>query len=423
MGARTLIDFSQKGNDPSVTPARARQGLRIHIDPILLLATVTLSIFGIVMVYSASSDFAFRVYGSATYVFKRQLMWLGLATLGAAFFTWLDYHWWRKLIVPMMGIAIVGLIAVLFVQDERLGAVRSLLGGSVQPSELAKLAIVIYLSVWLYNRRDQLHQFSFWLLPLGFIMGLVCGFIYLQPDLSALITIIALGALMFFLVGGDLRQLLIVSLLGLAVGFIILRSGVFPTGEARIASFISGIKNPLNYSDHVKRSLEAFFRGGWFGVGIGNSQTKLYALPFPHTDSVFAVVGEETGFIGAAGLVLLYMTLMWRSLVIARRAPDGLGALLAAGLGFWLAIEAFINMAVMVGLMPFAGNALPFISAGGSNLMVTLAAIGIMMNISRQSEISKEQEERTYGAVVDLRRGDGRRRVSRSVRSPASEER
>lgn len=418
MGLRTFVNAprTDKQGSAFVRSPQPHHTTRLGIDVPLLLAAISLVVFGILMVYSASADFAYKNYGDPTYVFRRQLMWLGLGLVVAAFMAWMDYHLWRKLAVPAMLVSIGGLILVLFLQDERLGAVRSLFSGSVQPSELAKVVLVIYLSVWLYNRRDQLNDWSFGLIPLGVILGLVGGFIGLQPDLSALITVALIGTMMFFLAGGNLRQMAFVLVLGGFVGFIILRSGVFPTGTERIDSFLFGLKDPLNYSEHVRRSLEAFVRGGVFGVGIGNSSTKLYALPFPHTDSVFAVVGEETGAIGASIVVLLFMVLMWRGLRIAQRAPDGLGALLAGGLAFWLAIEACINMAVMVGLMPFAGNALPFISAGGSSLIVCMAAIGILTNISRQSEASKEKEERTFSAVVNLRRWDRRRRVSRPVR-------
>jgi cell division protein FtsW len=152
------------------------------------------------------------------------------------------------------------------------------------------------------------------------------------------------------------------------------------------------------------------------------SQTKLTGLPFPHTDSVFAVVGEETGLLGACVLVILYMLLMWRGWTIARKAPDGLGMLLGGGLTFWLSIEALINMLVMVGLLPFAGNALPFISSGGSNLLVVMASIGIIINISRMSEKSIQKEEIGFNAVVNLRRGDRRRRVSRPVSPQTTDE-
>jgi cell division protein FtsW len=150
--------------------------------------------------------------------------------------------------------------------------------------------------------------------------------------------------------------------------------------------------------------------------------TKLTGLPVPPTDSIFAVIGEETGVMGAAALVALYIGLLWRGLGIARRAPDGLGTLLAAGLSIWLVVEALVNMAVMVGLLPFAGNALPFISAGGSNLVVSCAAIGILLNISRLSVKTQEEEAKTFNAVVNLRRWDRRRRLSRARHTSSSQE-
>jgi cell division protein FtsW len=192
------------------------------------------------------------------------------------------------------------------------------------------------------------------------------------------------------------------------------------TGQDRVATFLAGLENPTHASYHVQRSLEAVIKGGVFGVGLGQADTKLTGLPFAPTDSIFAVVAEELGLFGTILLMSLYAALIWRGLVIARRAPDMLGTLLASGVTFWIGMEALINMAVMVGLMPFAGNALPFISAGGSNLVSTLAAVGIMLNISRQSGETVKTEEndwRSFGAVVDLRRGNGRRSVSRPRRS------
>ena len=179
----------------------------------------------------------------------------------------------------------------------------------------------------------------------------------------------------------------------------------------------------MRASDHVRRSLEAFVNGRWFGVGIGNGVTKVTGLPVPHTDSIFAVIGEETGMIGAVSLLILYSLILWRGMKIARRAPDELGALLAAGLTLWITFEAFINMAVMVNLLPFAGNALPFISAGGSNMVVSMAAIGILLNISRLSVKTQEDSGRFFSAVVDLRGRNRRGRVPRSDRttSPAPE--
>jgi len=273
---------------------------------------------------------------------------------------------------------------------------------------------VIYLSVWLFAKKDQLSNISFGLLPLAMILGLVGGLIFLQPDISAVITVIFLGGTMFFLAGGDLRQIGLLLVLALLFGLIVVQFS--PTGALRIHDYFLGLQDPTEGSYHVRRSFEAFLRGGWFGLGIGNARTKLTGLPVPPTDSIFAVVGEETGVIGSICVVCVYVIILWRGFVIARRAPDDMGALLAAGLSLWIVFEAFINMAVMVGLLPFAGNALPLISAGGSNLIVTLSALGILLNISRLAEKSREKNGSTFNAIVDLRRRDRRRRISRPRR-------
>jgi cell division protein FtsW len=396
---------------------KSKRPTRLGIDVYLLVALIALMLFGILMLYSASADISFRGYADSTYIVRRQLIFLGLGIILALGLTWINYHLAEKIAVPAMIITIALLFGVIIFGDVNLGATRSLFKGSVQPSELAKLMIVIYLAVWLFKKRDQLRYITFGLLPMSVILGIIGSLIFAQPDYSALVTIIILGILMFFLAGGDLRHVGIVLLGSSVVGYIVLKSGFISTGSSRIDSFFEGLRNPLNYSDHVRRSLEAFIRGGWFGVGIGKSETKLLSLPVPHTDSIFAVVGEETGLFGAVILIILYLVVVWRGLLIARRAPDELGMLLAGGLSFWIGWEAFINMAVMVGLMPVAGNALPFISYGGSSLVTIMIAIGIIFNISRQSEHLQDKEEKAFNAVVNLRRGDRRRRVSRPRRT------
>mgnify|MGYP001134394524 FL=1 len=420
IGTGVNINRAQHPSKPAARPApvKGQRPAWMGLDLSLLVVVIILAVFGIVMVYSASADWSFQTTDSETTIFVRQSLWLAVGTVGLLFLVWMDYHWLRKLAIPMMLVTLVLLVLVLFGADERYGAVRSLLNGSVQPSELAKISLVIYLAIWLYNRSDQIRQIRLWILPLGVIMGVLGGLILLQPDLSAVMTIVILGSLMIFLAGGGGKQLFIVLGLGTIVGLILLRSGLFPTGPDRLGSYIGGLENPLNYSSHVRLALQAFIRGGWFGVGIGMSQLKLIGLPFPHTDSIYAVVGEELGVVGAGALMSMYLLLGWRGLVIARRAPDKLGALLASGLSIWLVTEAFINMLVMVGMMPFAGNALPFMSAGGSSLIMSLAAAGIILNVSRQSAKHIPGEERLSYAAVDLRRRDRRRRVSRPV-SPA----
>jgi len=332
-----------------------------------------------------------------------------------------DYHHWRKIVLFAMLGTIVLLITVLIINEIRLGASRSLLEGSYQPSEISKLVTVIYLSVWLYAKRQFLHDIKLGLIPLGVILGIIGGLIYLQPDLSAAGTVLILGGLLFFLAGADIRQIILLLIAAILMGWVVVQFSA--TGQDRVGSFITGLQDPIHSSYHVQRSLEAVIKGGIFGVGLGQADTKLTGLPFAPTDSIFAVVVEELGLFGAVLLMILYAALLWRGLAIARRAPDMLGTLLASGITFWIGMEALINMAVMVGLMPFAGNALPFVSAGGSNLVSMLCGIGIMLNISRQSGkgVRKEESEwRSFGAVIDLRRRNGRRSVSRPRRSQRS---
>jgi cell division protein FtsW len=411
MGIGSFVGQPIKG-----TPAAARAIRPFRGDLLLLVVSIALVIFGLLMLYSASSDWSLRVYDSAPYMFDKQLLWLAIGTVVAFILARTDYHRWKKFALPVMVVTIGLLVAVLINNQSRFGAVRAFFGGSVQPSELAKVVTVIYLSVWLYSKRDYMHDMQLGLIPLATILGLIGGLIYIQPDLSATATIFILGALLFFLAGGELRQIVLFLIVALVAGWIVVQFS--STGRARLSSYVSGLRDPLQSDYQVRRSLEAMVNGGWFGVGLGNSATKLTGLPVPPTDSIFAVVVEELGLVGGAGLIALYALLLWRGIRISAKAPDSMGATMAGGLVCWIAIEAAINMAVMVGLLPFAGNALPFVSYGGSNLISTLAAVGILYNISRQSgEIVPETgERRTYGASVDLRRRDRRRRVSGSRR-------
>jgi cell division protein FtsW len=341
---------------------------------------------------------------------------LALGLVIAALLTVFDYHHWRRLIVPAMGLTIVLLIAVLLLNEIRLGAKRSLYAGSYQPSELAKIVTIVYLSVWLYAKRRFLHDISLGLVPLGMILGVVGGLIYQQPDLSAAGTLLIMGGLLFFLAGGDLKQIGLLLVVAVVAGYLVVQ--VSPTGRVRVAEFLAGLKDPTQASYHVQRSYEAIVNGGVFGVGIGRAQSKLTGLPVPPTDSIYAVVVEELGLLGAVTLIGLYALVVWRGLIIARRAPDMLGTLLATGLVVWIGLEAGINMMVMVGLLPFAGNALPFVSAGGSNLVSSLAAVGILLNVSRQrgpwAADDEDEEGRPDLAPSRVRRWHRRRRVSRA---------
>ena len=389
---------------------------RLSVDVWLIIVVFILLVFGLLMVYSASTDYSMVVLGEApTYMFQRQLVFALVGILLAGFLAWFDYHRYERFAIPIIVVTIVSLAGVLFVNEVINNAARTLIGGSVQPSESAKLAVVIYLAIWLYARKEQLSSVSFGLIPLSVILGIIGGLILLQPDLSATLTIFIIGGIMFFLAGGDLRQIVLFLVVGTIVGWVVFT--FHPTGSQRLSEYVVSIRDLTQAPLHLSRSLEALVKGSWFGVGIGRAETKLTGLPVPPTDSIFAVIGEEVGLLGSTVVVTLFAVLLWRGLKIAHNAPDGLGRLLAAGLCIWLAIEAFINMAVIVGLVPFAGNALPFISYGGSNLVVSLAAIGILLNISRVSARSQEKEERSLDAVIDLRRRDRRWGVSSARRS------
>ena len=411
MGAQAFVN---ERSTPELAPTR-KPGPGLDLP--LLVTVIALIIFGLVMMFSSSWDYSLLVYGSPMYMFEHQAMWLGVGIVSAFLLLFFDYHRWRKFIIPAMGLTILLLAAVLFMNEVLLGAKRALYQGSYQPSELAKVVTVLYLSVWLFAKRDLLHDLTLGLFPLGVILGVIGGLIYLQPDLSAAATILIIGGLLFFLAGGDLKQICVLLVIALAAAWLVVQ--ISPTGHERVTEFLAGLKDPTQASYHVQRSFSAIVDGGWFGVGIGRAQSKLTGLPVPPTDSIFAVIVEELGFFVALFLIGLYATIIWRGMVIARRAPDMLGTLLATGLVIWIGIEAGINMMVMVGLLPFAGNALPFVSAGGSNLVSSLSAIGILLNISRQrGEISNEEEWRSYSAAVNLRGWNRRRRVPRPRRVP-----
>ncbi|MFL7812297.1 MAG: FtsW/RodA/SpoVE family cell cycle protein [Anaerolineales bacterium] len=381
-------------------------GLDLAIDIPFLSIVAGLLVFGLLMLYSASWDVSWHAFRDVNSFFLRQLIWLAIGLVSAAVLYFMDYHRWEKnrLAILAILVTVVLLLLTLIIGE------RSLLGGkSVQPSELAKLVIVIYLAVWLNAKGDMIKQVDFGIFPLGIILGVVAGLIAVQTDLSAAVTVFALGLLLFFMAGGSLLQILLLLSTSSALGAIIVAIRK-PEVYQRIQDFWVGIRdiNTIG-SEQIAKSFTAFIDGGWFGVGLGKGIAKLVLLPVPHTDSIFAVVGEELGFMGASLLVILYSLLLWRGMIISKRALDGLGSLLVAGLVFWIVFEAYVNIAVIIGLLPVAGNPLPFVSQGGSNLVVTMSAVGLILGVGRRAEIERrKQERRSLGAVVDLRGRDRR---------------
>jgi len=403
-------------NPPAARQAQKPRPARLWLDVPLVIAIAALVIFGLLMVYSASWNFAIRAYDSASYIVVNQIRWVLVGIAAAAILSRLNYHRLTNLTLPIMGLTLILLVLVFLIGDSGFSTNRALFKGSVQPSELAKLALIIYLSVWLNTKRELLNSLSLGLFPLMTIIGFLVALIMLQPDFSAALTVFLIGIMLFVLAGGEIRHIVMLFIFTAVIGgFLYLISSKVQT---RIQDYIFGLLNPQEASYHIQRCTEAIIRGGFFGVGIGKGTTKFTNLPVPWTDSIFAIIAEETGLLGGLLVVGLYLTLLWRGLTIARRAPDELGQLLASGITLWIVTEALINVGVIVNLVPFAGNALPLISAGGSNMVTTLAAIGILMNISRSTSVGdeKKEERRPFSAIVDLRRRDRGRRVSRPVR-------
>lgn len=377
-------------------------------DPLVLLITAVMLVFGLVMVYSASWDVSWRLYGDPNAIFRKQITnaVLGLAALTVAAVFPLD--WLRRLALPLIGATIVILFAVLLVN---LGGEyrRAFLGASVQPSEMAKLALVIYLAVWMESKGDRLSEMGYGFWPLVFIVGLVGGLIVAQPDLSAGLTVGLVSLTMFYLAGAHILQTAGMITGGSLFGYLLIR--IHQTGAARWEQFKDGLVNIEEAHYHVQQSLQSFYSGGLFGRGLGASRGKFGFLPAPHTDSVYAVIGEELGLIGALLILSLFALFMWRGFKVSVSTKDRLAMLLASGVTFWIGAEALINMSVLLGLLPFAGNALPFFSYGGSSLVTTLTGVGFLLNVSRMARV--EREKRGYIASFSVGRRDRRRRVSR----------
>jgi len=400
-----------------VDKKKKQQPLRLGVDTILFWVVIALLVFGLLMLYSASWQYSVTIMGKEpSYLLKRQLRFLMLGATAAIIAFFVDYKklgGWVKL--GMVGmIFLLGL--VIFLDEIRLGSRRGLFSGSIQPSEFAKLMVIVYLAYWLHQHKEHLHKFFYGIVPVALILGISSALIIIQPDLSAAITIFIIGGLLYFFAGGKFSHISI-ALVG-AVFIVIIAMVVFETGKTRVEDYITGLQDPANASYHLKRSFEAIVNGGIFGVGIGRGNTKFTGLPVAPTDSIFSVIVEETGVLGASFIIMLFILFLWRGFYIAKHAPDTFGRLLAAGITTWIITEAFVNMSVLVNLLPFAGNALPFISYGGSNLTMVLTGVGIIMSVARQTAIKNNKKEgRPLNAVVNLRRNDGRRRVSSARRS------
>ena len=353
------------------------------VDAWLLIIVLTLLCIGIVMVYSASAFQAAREQGDASYYFQRELMWTILGTVAMLLTLRVDYRQWRRFSLVGMLIILPLLVIVLKFGVNVYGASRWLSLGSFfafEPSELTKLVLALYIADWLARKGDQVGTFLYGLAPFIILVGIVLGLVLLENDLGTAIIIAGFATAMFFTAGANITQFLLAMACG---GVIFLKEAFSSYRFYRIAGFMNPFKDVTGINLQLYQALLALGSGGWFGLGLGNSRQKTGYLPFPYTDSIFPIIGEELGFVGSAVIVILFLFLAFRGFRLARRTPDLYGALLATGITTWLVLQAIINIGANTGTIPYTGVPLPFISFGGSSLVVSLAAVGVLLNISR----------------------------------------
>jgi cell division protein FtsW len=371
---------------------RVSPGLKYQLDYWLLLAVAGLIVLGMLLVYSSTFDYGIRFQDDPTYYFRRQFMALLLGVAGIAVVLQFDYHALRRISVPFLAGTLLALLVVLFFGETIFGARRGIFEGSYQPSEVAKLATIIYISHWLSSKGERIKLLTYGLLPFSVITGVVCALIVLQPDLSTAGLIAMVSFTVFFIAGADWRQFAFAGLLGGAVFLLLINA--LPHAAARVGEYREAFNDPTLAGWQVRQSLVALGRGGLFGVGLGESTQKFGPLPAAHTDGVFAVLGEELGLAGSLVLVGLFGMLVWRGFRVARRARDSYGGLLALGITCWLGYQALINVAVITAVIPFTGIPLPFVSYGGSSLLFSLIGIGILINVSRDAAIRTRPQPR-----------------------------
>ncbi|MFA5184329.1 MAG: putative lipid II flippase FtsW [Patescibacteria group bacterium] len=358
-------------------------------DRSLLAALFVLIIFGLIMLFSASSIVSFSRYGNTYHYLIRQVFSLaiGLAIFWLA--TRVDYHWWKKFASFFLFFSVI-LLLLVFIPGLRseYGTARSwinIFGQSFQPSELVKISFLIYLSTWLEAKKGELGSLTGGVLPFLVILGVISLLMILQPDLGTLF-IIAFTALVVFFAGGGKVVHIVIAILLAALALFALVSWNSSYQSDRFKCLKDPNYSLLGKCYQVNQSLIAVGSGGLFGRGLGQSRQKFMYLPEVWGDSIFPIIAEETGFLFSALLVLLYLFIFYRGLIIARGAPDIYGSTLAIGIVTWLAVQTFLNIGGMINLIPMTGVPLPFVSAGGSAALSSLLAMGILINISRQTK-------------------------------------
>lgn len=389
----------------------------------LLILTLLLVGFGLVMVFSASSShtLASSKFGNdPLYFMKRQIVWVALGTVVMFIVMNIHYSKFKKWYVPIFIITIILLIIVAF--TERINGAKSWLSiGSlgIQPTELAKISIILYLSALITKKGERLRDLRTGYIPVMIIVGIVAGLIMMQPDLGSCLILVATSGLVIYAGGASMKHIMAsIALLVLGVGLVLgVKAGIDSlspaTGEVvvkqdyrkgRIEAFLNPTENASDSAFNIIQSLTALGQGGITGSGFGKSIQKLDYLRYPYTDFIFPVIGEEFGFVGTATFLILYLYFIWRGILIALRCKDPFGTLVGIGIMGLLAIQAFINIGGVTNTIPLTGVTLPFISYGGSSLLVSMMCMGIMLSISRETNLpAKEEVTKSVTTVRQVR--------------------
>lgn len=364
-------------------PTGRRTGLFIGLLSIVLL----LCVIGLVMVVSASSVVGLYQFGSTWYFAKRQLIWLAISIVIMLVTMRIDYRFWRRLATPLLLGSIVALVLVLVprVGINVYGSTRWIGIGpiQIQPSEFAKFGLILFIADLLSRRVNKLNDWRQTLRPVLLMTGLVAFLLMMQPNLGTTLIIGAIVAALLFVSGMPLLPLGLTAMFATgAASFLAL---IAPYRRARIVGSLRPWDDPLGHGYQTIQSMVSIALGGLSGVGLGASRAKWGFLPFAHTDFVFAIIAEETGIYGATVVILLFVLLCVFGVLTALRAQDRFGTLLATGITTWLAVQAFVNVGAAIAILPVTGVPLPFVSFGGSSMVSTLAATGVLLNIARQA--------------------------------------
>jgi cell division protein FtsW len=352
-------------------------------DLILAIATAAMLGVGVVMVLSASSFEAFRDYGDAFHFVKAQLLWASLGFAAMLFFMKVDYHYFRRFAWAGIATAIGLLLLVLVAGREVMGARRWIPIGpfGLQPTELTKIAMIFFIARLFADRPNRALSLTEGILPVVGVLGVIVLLIMKQPDFGSALVIIMTAVTMLFVAGMRMAYLYGLGLAGIPV--LVWLAVSEPYRMARLLAFVDPWKDPQGKGYQTIQSLLALGSGGILGLGLGQSRQKFLYLPEQHTDFIFAILGEELGLIGTVSVITLFFVFAWRGYKIAIDAPDHFGSLLAAGITSMVVFQGVLNMGVISSLLPITGVTLPMISYGGSSLTISLAAIGILLNVSK----------------------------------------